>query len=94
MRVLLSDAALDDLASVYEFLAKDVESKALERIMRLLDAAESLAELPSLGRPGRVPGTRELIVPGTPYIIPYRVKGETVQVLRFYHSSRRWPKRL
>ena len=44
-----------------------------------------------MGRPGRVPGTRELVIPGTPYIVPYRVQGEAIQILRVYHSARRWP---
>jgi len=48
-----------------------------------------LAEQPGLGRPGRVPGTRELIVAKTRYIVPHRVRGETVEVLRVFHTSRR-----
>jgi toxin ParE1/3/4 len=43
------------------------------------------------GRPGRWPGTRELIIPGTPYIVPYRVKGPVVEILRVFHGARRWP---
>lgn len=47
---------------------------------------------PHLGRSGRVPGTREMVVAGTPYIIPYRVVNERLQILRVYHTSQRWPK--
>ncbi|MCX7055916.1 MAG: type II toxin-antitoxin system RelE/ParE family toxin [Betaproteobacteria bacterium] len=46
--------------------------------MRVLAAVDTLADQPSLGRPGRVPGTRELVVRKTRYIIPYRIRGETV----------------
>ena len=46
---------------------------------------------PHRGRPGRWPGTRELIIPGTPYIVPYRVKGDLVEILRILHGARRWP---
>ena len=46
---------------------------------------------PDAGRAGRVPGTRELIIGGTPFILPYRVKDDTLQVLRVLHSSRKWP---
>jgi toxin ParE1/3/4 len=46
---------------------------------------------PHMGRPGRVPGTRELVIRRTRYIVPYRVHGETLQILRVYHSARRWP---
>jgi toxin ParE1/3/4 len=44
--------------------------------------------------PGRVPGTRELVIPKTPYVVPYRVRGSTIEIARVYHSSRRWPERL
>jgi toxin ParE1/3/4 len=54
---------------------------------------ERLREFPALGRPGRVAGTRELVIPGTPYIVPYRVTGEGIHVLTLMHSSQRWPER-
>jgi plasmid stabilization system protein ParE len=54
-------------------------------------AVAMLAEQPGLGRPGRVPGTRELIVAKTRYLVPYRVRGGTVEVLRVFHTSRRLP---
>src|ERR1700683_5532613 len=46
------------------------------------------------GHPGRGPGTRELVIPKTPYIVPYRIRGTTIEIARVYHSSRRWPERL
>jgi plasmid stabilization system protein ParE len=60
----------------------------------LLEAVERLAELPGLGRPGRVAGTRELVVPGTPYVIPYRVRGDHLDVIAVFHGRQRWPKRM
>jgi toxin ParE1/3/4 len=60
----------------------------------LLEAVERLAELPNLGRPGRVAGTRELVVPGTPYVIPYRLRGERLEVIAVFHGRQKWPKRL
>jgi plasmid stabilization system protein ParE len=57
----------------------------------VLEAVAQLAEQPGLGRPGRVPGTRELIVSRTRYIVPYRVRGDTVEILRVFHTSRRLP---
>jgi toxin ParE1/3/4 len=44
-----------------------------------------------MGRPGRVPGTREFVIPRTPHIVPYRLQGESIQILRVYHGARRWP---
>ena len=62
-------------------------------VKRVLGAVVMLAEQPGLGRPGRVAGSRELIVDKTRYIVPYRVRGETVEILRFSHTSRRLPDR-
>ncbi len=62
--------------------------------MALLTAVEHLAELPNLGRPGRVSGTRELVVPGTPYVIPYRLRGDRLEVIAVFHGRQRWPNRL
>jgi len=45
-----------------------------------------------MGRPGRVPETRELVI--QPYIVAYRVKGGIVQILRVLHSAREWPKNI
>jgi toxin ParE1/3/4 len=50
-----------------------------------------LVELPHRGRPGRWPGTRELVIPRTPYIVPYRVRGDFIEILRVFHGARRWP---
>lgn len=65
---------------------------AAQRVVeRIQVAVEHLASQPSLGRQGRVPGTRELVVPGTPFIIPYRVREETIEILDVLHAARRWP---
>lgn len=54
-------------------------------------AAESLLAYPNLGRQGRVRGTRELVVLGTPFVIPYRVKEGRIEILAVLHGARRWP---
>jgi toxin ParE1/3/4 len=53
-----------------------------------------LSENPKLGNAGRVPGTRELVIAKTTYIVPYRLRGSTIEIVRLYHSSRRWPEPL
>ncbi|HUG25669.1 type II toxin-antitoxin system RelE/ParE family toxin, partial [Piscinibacter sp.] len=56
-----------------------------------LEAVSMLAEHPGIGRPGRLPGTRELVVLKTRYVVPYRVRGDTIEVLRVFHTSRKLP---
>jgi plasmid stabilization system protein ParE len=79
---------LDDEAT---YIAQDDASAARVVVERVLAAVAMLADQPALGRPGRVPETRELIVAKTRYLVPYRVRGGTVEVLRVFHTSRRLP---
>ena len=81
---------LDDEAT---YIAADDAAAARLVVKRVLDAVALLPEQPGLGRPGRVPGTRELVVLKTRYIVPYRVRGEVIEVLRVFHTSRRLPDR-
>ena len=60
----------------------------------ILAGVDSLALHPGLGRAGRVPGTRELVVPGTPYVVPYRVRNERLEIIAIFHGRQRWPERL
>lgn len=53
-----------------------------------------LADQPGMGRPGRVVGTRELLIPGLPYILPYIEKDGAVIILRVIHTSMKWPERI
>lgn len=57
-------------------------------------AVEDLLRHPRIGRAGRVDGTRELVVGGTPYVIAYRIDSEAVVVIRLLHGAQRWPERL
>jgi toxin ParE1/3/4 len=61
---------------------------AARMVERMPSAVDQLASHPALGRLGRVPGTRELVISGTPYIVPYRVRSDTVEVLRVFHGGR------
>jgi len=61
--------------------------------LKIWNASQMLTEQPGMGRPRRVPGTRELVIPGLPYILPYLEKDGTVFILRVIHTSMRWPKK-
>ncbi|MBP8310201.1 MAG: type II toxin-antitoxin system RelE/ParE family toxin, partial [Burkholderiaceae bacterium] len=74
-------------------IATDDPVSARLVVQRILEAVATLADQPALGRPGRVPGTRELVVPKTRYLVPYRVRGDAIEILRVFHTSRRLPNR-
>jgi toxin ParE1/3/4 len=82
------------LEDIYERIAADNPTAARHMIERIRAAVTRLAASPALGRPGRVAGTRELVIPRTPYIVPYRVKGDVVQIITILHGAQRWPDRL
>jgi toxin ParE1/3/4 len=90
MRLKWFSEAIDDLIALREFIAQDNPAAAAEVSARILKSVDMLADQPGIGRPGRVEGTKELVIPGTPFIIPYRVKKSEVQLLRVLHSSRKW----
>ena len=94
MNVVWSARAIGHLAALRDYIARENPGAAARTAATLLAAADRVAELPNLGRPGRVSGTRELVVPGTPYVIPYRVRGEHLEIIAVFHGRQRWPKRL
>lgn|SRR5208282_6070912 len=73
------------------FISLGSPQAAARLVETITVSVNRLAEFPWLGRPGRISGTRELVISGTPYIVPYRVREQVVEVLRVYHASRRWP---
>jgi len=93
MRVRWLRTALRNLDEEATYIAADDAAAASVVVERVLNAVAQLVAQPDLGRPGRVPGTRELVVLDTRYIVPYRVRGPEVQILRVFHTSRRPPQR-
>ena len=70
---------------------QDNPSAAAKVAATLYEGCGGLAKFPSLGRRGRIQGTRELIFPGLPYIVVYRVQDEAVEIVRIYHGAQDWP---
>ena len=93
MRVRWLRMAIRNLDEEAAYIANDDSAAARMVVERVLNAVAMLAQQPDMGRPGRVPGTRELVVPRTRYIVPYRVRGDAVEILRVFHTSRRLPQR-
>ena len=94
MKIVWSPEAIQDLISLRAYIAEESPAGARRIVLRILhDVEHLLPDNPQMGRPGRVPGSRELVVARTPYIVPYRVQRATIQILRVFHGARRWPER-
>jgi toxin ParE1/3/4 len=91
VRVRWLKIALANLDAEAECIAEDNPAAAGRVVEKILRAVDLLKKNPAIGRAGRVAGTRELVVAETPYIIPYRVRGESVEILRVFHAARKWP---
>jgi toxin ParE1/3/4 len=91
MQVIWSVAAVRHLTELRRFIAEHNPEAAAGTAARILEAVETLASMPHMGRPGRLAGTRELVVTGTPYIVPYRVRADRLEILAVLHTARRWP---
>jgi toxin ParE1/3/4 len=94
MKVVWSPRAIRHLVALRKYIEKDSEQNAAIIAARILRAVDLLATQPEMGRPGRVLGTRELIVRDTGFIIPYRARGERLELIAIFHGRQRWPERL
>jgi len=79
------------LEQISNYLKEHYSSLAHATALKLYNGAQSLRKFPRRGRIGQLAGTRELVMAPLPYIIVYRVEGQTVQIARVVHSSENWP---
>lgn len=91
MKLVWSQRAAADRLAIFTWIAEDDPRAAALVDNRLEDAARRLIDFPESGRPGRVEGTRELVVAQTPYVVPYQIIEDTVRLLRVIHGARMWP---
>ncbi len=91
MKLVWTRLALEDLNNAYEYIAAENPRAAATMVERIEAAVRALRAHPNLGRAGRVEGTRELVIAGTPFIVPYQVGKKQVKVLAMIHAARRWP---
>ena len=90
MKVVWSRRAIRNLVAIRAYIARDSEQNAALVATRILRAVDFLHIHLAIGRPGRLLGTRELVVPDTPYIIPYRVRRERLELMAVFHGRRQW----
>jgi toxin ParE1/3/4 len=94
MRIGWLPEAVHDLVEIRCYIAEAHPAAAAQVAKRILDTVAYLSEHPGIGRAGRLPSTRELVIPGLPYIVPYRVKGGEIEILGVLHAAQEWPKEL
>lgn len=88
--IVWTDDALQDLSDIGSYIALDSPKAAQSVVRRIVETIAALAFHPKLGRVGRDPATRELVVTGTPYIAVYRLR-ERIEIITIFHAARKWP---
>ena len=91
MNVIWSPTALRHLEELCDYIARDSPKAAAAMADRITATAELLSKQPYLGRAGRISGTRELVIAGTPYIVPYRFRRDYVELIAVFHGRQNWP---
>jgi toxin ParE1/3/4 len=91
MRIAWTAPAARDLEAIGDYIARQNLNAARRTVQRIRSKVRTLAIHPYLGRPGRIAGTRELVVASTPFIVAYRLVGDRAEILAVIHSARIWP---
>jgi len=79
------------LEKIQDYIAQDNPRAAWDVAQKIQRSVQRLVAYPHLGRVGRVAGTYELVLSGIPYIVPYRIQDDEIQILTVFHASRKWP---
>jgi len=94
MRLEWSRFAQADREAIFDYIEADSPQAAITVDDRIRQQIDELMKFPEIGRPGRIKGTRELIVQRTPYIVAYRIVAKTIRILRVLHGAQIWPQKL
>lgn len=91
MKIVWTEPARQNLREIFSYIAEENPWAARALLADIKERVGVLVDQPQLGRVGRVEGTRELVLAGTSYILPYRVKESQTQILAVFHTARQWP---
>jgi toxin ParE1/3/4 len=89
--IIWSPQAVEDIEAAFDYLVERNPTAAVRIYNTIMQEVEALAARPFLGRVGRINGTRELVVQHTPFIVPYRVFQEKLEIIRVFHTARAYP---
>lgn len=93
MRVHWTTTALVAMEELQDHIAQDSPTAASRVAARITEAINGLVSFPLRGRPGRVSGTFELVIPRTSYTAAYRIRGNFIEVIAVLHQAQQWPER-
>ena len=91
MKIVWTKPARNDLRDIFIYISEENPNAARTLLSEIKERAVLLQDNPLIGRMGRVDGTRELVITGTHYILPYRIKEQQIQILAVFHAAREWP---
>jgi toxin ParE1/3/4 len=91
MNVIWSETSVRHLQQVAEYLQSESAGGAIKIRRRILEAVKRIGQMPNSGRIGRIQGTREAVVPQSPYIVVYQVSDHSVEILAIWHGAWLWP---
>jgi addiction module RelE/StbE family toxin len=91
MRIRWTPEAASDLDYIKDYLIEHFPDLAEPTVVKLYEAIRSLKRMPNRGRPGRETGTRELVLAPLPYIVAYRVRSDSVEILHIHHGAQHRP---
>jgi toxin ParE1/3/4 len=94
LRIEWSAFALADRDAIFDYVEAESPRAAVVIDDRIRRHLEQLRQFPKSGRPGRIEGTRELVIDRTPYIAAYQILGDKVRILRVLHGARLWPEEM
>ena len=89
--VVWLNEALEDLKSIGDYIAQENTNAAYNILNSIKATADNLSRHPEMGRPGRVFGTREMVMNDLPYILVYQITDKDIRILAVMHTARKWP---
>ena len=92
MKIVWSPTAVEDLKHLRAYIEQHDPRAAAKVASAILRRVESLNDFPGQGRPGRLPHTRELVIPDTPFLVVYTAVEQTIQIVTVLHTARKWPR--
>lgn len=90
MKIRWTPRAIANLVALRTFIERESDQRVALVVERIMESIELLADQPTIGRAGKLEGTREFVVPRTSYRVVYRIREEVVELISVIHGHRRW----